>query len=520
LQTKEGDTGTGILDVLDRYNFTVKEDEPLEKEVAIDPEMLGKVFENLLEVKDRKSKGTYYTPREIVHYMCQESLTNYLVTKLEGKVSKEDLETLIKYGETAVEHDILVQNHGKQTPTYSFKLPESIRKNAQLIDESLSNIKVCDPAVGSGAFLVGMMNEIVRARDTLTSYLGSKADRTIYEFKREAIQNSLYGVDIDPGAVEIAKLRLWLSLVVDEEDIRQIKPLPNLDYKIMQGNSLIELISPEFLAGRGDSIRKGLIERFNREKDELFEITSPSQKQRKREELNSLIREIFKYDQKKSTEVLKQKIIAIQSQQRLFEDKEAENQDKKKVREFEDKLKGVLDISAPEPKDHFEWHINFNEAFENGGFDIVIANPPYVSYGLRGGQKMSNEEKEFLKQKFPNSAEYKISLYALFMDKAVQISKPESGLQTFITPDSFLLGRFFSKIRKFIVNHNEIVYILLLPFSVFEATVGFSVVYTFKRRGQIDSKHKLTARYAETTQAVGEGRFEDFKNFRIHRTIF
>ena len=96
--TTEGDRGNGILDIFDRYNFTVKEDEPLEREVAVDPEMLGKVFENLLEVKDKKSKGTYYTPREIVHYMCQESLINYLNTELAGSVNRDDFEKLIHYG--------------------------------------------------------------------------------------------------------------------------------------------------------------------------------------------------------------------------------------------------------------------------------------------------------------------------------------------------------------------------------------------------------------------------------------
>ncbi len=88
-KTKAGDIGDGVLDIFDRYNFTVKEDEPLEKEVAVDPEMLGRVFENLLTVKGRKSKGTYYTPREIVHYMCQESLINYLATETAGDISRE-----------------------------------------------------------------------------------------------------------------------------------------------------------------------------------------------------------------------------------------------------------------------------------------------------------------------------------------------------------------------------------------------------------------------------------------------
>jgi len=159
-KTKEGDAGTGILDVFDRYNFTVKEDEPLDKEVAIDPEMLGKVFENLLEVKDRKSKGTYYTPREIVHYMCQESLINYLDTAIntgdaplvqprppQGKffgqpdpeqgafktalyrvlVTREDIESFVRMGELAIEHDTRVEAYGKETERYSYRLPESIR---------------------------------------------------------------------------------------------------------------------------------------------------------------------------------------------------------------------------------------------------------------------------------------------------------------------------------------------------------------------------------------------------------
>ena len=162
--TREGDNGDGVLDIFDRYNFTVKEDEPLEKEVAVDPEMLGEVFEKLLEIKDRKCKGTFYTPREVVHYMCQESLAYHLATELEGKTEKEEIETLIKYGEAVVEHDSRVISEGRETERYAFKLPESIRRHANLIDEKLKTIRICDPAVGSGAFVVGMMNEIFRIR--------------------------------------------------------------------------------------------------------------------------------------------------------------------------------------------------------------------------------------------------------------------------------------------------------------------------------------------------------------------
>ncbi len=231
--TKEGDVGTGILDVFDRYNFTVNEAEPLETEVAVDPEMLGKVFENLLPENERHGKGTYYTPRVIVAYMCQQSLINYLATHL-PEVSREDLEEYILRGSMLADFQVdgTAKNEGKH-------LPQSINDNAERIDKLLADVKICDPAIGSGAFPVGLLQEIVKARETLIK-IGKVPVQTIYEIKRHAIEHSIYGVDLDSGAIEIAKLRLWLSLVVDEEDRTKIKALPNLDYKIMQGNSLLE----------------------------------------------------------------------------------------------------------------------------------------------------------------------------------------------------------------------------------------------------------------------------------------
>ena len=283
-ETKEGDKGDGILDIFDRYNFTVKEDEPLEKEVAIDPEMLGKVFENLLEVKDRKSKGTYYTPREIVHYMCQESLIGYLATEIEGEVAREDIERLIRYGEAVVENESHVADIGHETSAYPSKLPESIRSSTAQIDEKLASIRVCDPAVGSGAFIVGMMNEIVRARGALTPYIQKNGERTAYDFKRHAIRECLYGVDIDASAVDIAKLRLWLSLVVDEEKRETIQPLPNLDYKIVQGNSLLSVEKNVF--------NHHLFKRLEELKSLYFIETGAGKKRDYKEEIDEIIGEI------------------------------------------------------------------------------------------------------------------------------------------------------------------------------------------------------------------------------------
>jgi hypothetical protein len=426
-KTKEGDIGTGILDIFDRYNFTVKEDEPLEKEVAVDPEMLGKVFENLLEVKDRKSKGTYYTPREIVHYMCQQSLINYLITELNGKqesrtkeekiqmklldkpdpvqqnliiekdsniISKEDIEKLIRYGDTTIENDNHVATKGEETKTYSFKLPENIRKNAEIIDEALKNICVCDPAIGSGAFPVGMMNEITRARNVLTSYLSlreaeaTKQSRTIYNFKRHAIQNCLYGVDIDPGAVEIAKLRLWLSLIVDEEDITQIKPLPNLDYKIVCGNSLLGV--------ERNLENWKLFTKLEELKPIFFNETNPTNRQTYKKQIDDLISKI---------------------------------------------TNGHKD---------FDFEVYFSEVFHNkGGFNVVIGNPPYID-----SEKMVRVMPKFRDtiSKSYITAKGNWDLYIPFWELGVKLLN-NGGNSVFITPNKWLAIGYGKNLRELLRSY-------------------------------------------------------------------
>ena len=416
--TKEGDIGDGVLDIFDRYNFTVKEDEPLEKEVAVDPEMLGKVFENLLEVKDRKSKGAYYTPREIVHYMCQESLINYLMTELDGKASKEDIETLIKYGESVVEHDSRVVSKGRETKTYAFKLPESIRKHAKPADESMASIRVCDPAVGSGAFVVGMMNEIVRARNVLTPYIGKNGERSPYHFKREAIQNCLYGVDIDASAVEIAKLRLWLSLVVDEEERETVQPLPNLDYKIVQGNSLLGV--------EKDIFNEQLFKELERLKLLYFNEISTVTKQKYKEEIDELIEKITS------------------------------------------EHKG------------FDFEVYFSEVFhEKKGFDVVIANPPYISHD-------KIKEKETLK-KFKAYQSF-ADIYCYFFEVSLNIQS-KTGLLCFITSNSYLKAEYGHPLRNFLIEKNHILTLVNIEdFQVFEAIVNNAVLISQRRDNRIPSK--------------------------------
>ena len=432
-RTEYDSEGTGILDVFDLYNFTVSEDEPLEKEVAIDPELLGKAYEKFnairpdnfeeykkalrsgqkgAESKFNKQYGVYYTPREIVHYMCQQSLINYLVTELSsviptpylirGRNLKEDIEILIKYGEMAVEHDIVYLEKKEKNAEYKGrygkpKLPKDIEQNANLIDEKLASIRVCDPAVGSGAFPVGMMTEIVKTRNVLSPFIGNQ-NRTIYNYKRDCIQNSLYGVDIDPGAVEIAKLRLWLSLVVDEESIKQIKPLPNLDYKIVCGNSLLGV--------EKNVLNWQLFDQLEKLKPLLFNETNASKKKEYKRQIDELIREITNNEE------------------------------------------------------HFDFEVYFSEVFhEKKGFDVVIANPPYDVY--QGNRK---NEIEVIK-KYPiydKSSGGKLNSYKLFLAKSIELQKPQ-GLLCEIFQNSFLADRSATKIRKYFIENQRILRIDSFP---------------------------------------------------------
>jgi len=412
-KNKAGDVGTGILDVFDRYNFTIKEDEPLDKEVAVDPEMLGKVFENMLDITERKSKGAFYTPREIVHYMCQESLIHYLDNALEGNVEKTAIETFIREGHFALENDERVANKGK-TKTYRYQLPESIRKHADLIDKQLSSIKICDPAIGSGAFPVGLLHELVNAMLVLKPHLSydylteklkgfgfthreSVSDsRYIYRLKRHIIQESIYGVDIDSSAIDIARLRLWLSLVVDEDDLDPIETLPNLDYKIVCGNSLIGL--PE------NAMRNLAVEdELEKLKEQFYDITDEKEKKTLRQQINTKIRELL---------------------------------------DSAEQFAGY--------KIDFDFKLFFSEVWrEKGGFDVVIGNPPYVRV-----QGIEKESKDVFKRLY-SSATGKYDLYVLFLEKGDSIQN-QNGNLVFINPNKFFNADYGVGLRNYYSRNKNV----------------------------------------------------------------
>jgi adenine-specific DNA-methyltransferase len=451
-ETKEGDKGTGILDVFDRYNFTVAEDEPLEKEVAIDPEMLGKVFENLLPENLRKGKGAFYTPREIVHYMCQESLISYLFGKFDGKIKREEFEKIIKHNDLIYEHDLEVaekKRAGINSKEYEkFSANSFIVENAAKVDQLLEDIKVCDPAIGSGAFPVGMMIEIVKARKLMTVYTGKQPK--IYDYKRHAIQESIYGVDIDAGAIEIAKLRLWLSLVVDEDDIKDIEPLPNLDYKIMQGNSLLEeyegikLFDDKFLKSskttsyKAEQLNLNIKESYTQPIQESLKLLS-SESYNLTEQLHKLHNEFFnqtsrnkKADIKKQIDELQYKLIeqTLKEQNKL------------------DKLEEIKKLKIDGNDKFFLWKLNFAEVFqENGGFDVVIGNPPYI--------KEYTDKRAFDGLRDSEYYKGKMDLWYFFACIGLDILVP-NGVECFIAPNNWISNAGASKLRQKIISESEI----------------------------------------------------------------
>ena len=479
-----------IFSTFDLYNFTVREDEPLEKEVAVDPEMLGKVFENLLPENLRKGKGTYYTPRPIVHYMCQETLTNYLAGECEGVIPKEHIEELIRRGESAVENDAVSVQKRLENENYKgdYKpiIRPSIINNAQFLDDKLARIKVCDPAVGSGAFPVAMMHEIVKARNVLTNYLPDKTGRDTYSLKRHCIQESLYGVDIDPGAIDIGKLRLWLSLIVDEEDYERINPLPNLDYKIMQGNSLIEDFHGISLdlgkSDNGDLLGKDpeverLIVDLHEKQNALFNATHPGEKQRLKDAVEEAVIGVFRYRLQQEKKPYYDSLESIERTASILpeslRDQYRREETKKLNKRFDFDPEAVERelremTHGNKLRNFFPWRLYFADVFrEKGGFDVVIANPPY-------GLKVPTEIRD---RYFPSNTDGKQSKdsYGIFLARGMQILRKEGHL-CFITSDTWQTLKSHKPLRRLLLENAKVRHVMAMPGWVFGAMVNTSIL--------------------------------------------
>jgi hypothetical protein len=476
-----------LADFFSAYNFTIDENDPDDSEVGIDPEMLGHIFENLLE--DNKDKGAFYTPKEIVHYMCRESLVQYLRSHT-GDELHEAIDKLVRYG--------LADSFAKNRPA------------AVIIDNLLREVKICDPAIGSGAFPMGLLSEVFRCRRLLYGHLKTGEPFSPSKIKREIIQNNIYGVDIEQGAVDIARLRFWLSLVVDEP---QPEPLPNLDYKIMQGNSLLESFEGEDLSVLykedepvGDLFsapkkRQDIIELQSR----YFSTTDHIEKSRIKSEINEIIVKHLENSLRQNKRVINKKLDETRQtianfqagvdgggipkgriadyQKRIDKETRMLSQLETAKASLDDKSARLKAIDG-ENRPFFLWHLFFKDVLDKGGFDIIIGNPPYIQLQANGGElaKIFGPQKDGKKiipspyQTFDNMGD----IYSLFYERGVMLLK-QWGILCYITSNKWMRTAYGEKTRKFFVEQTNPIILVDLGAGIFEsATVETNILLLSK----------------------------------------
>lgn len=405
-----------LFTTFNNYNFTIYEDAPDDHTVAVDPEMLGHIFENLLE--DNKDKGAFYTPKDIVHYMCRESLHNYIFTYTGNDENKDFKAKLKLYNDT-------------------FDISIFEKDEIKLIDRALEDVKICDPAIGSGAFPMGLLHEIYHLKIPIEDSKGMKA-KSPADLKKHIIEESIYGVDIDSGAVDIARLRFWLSLVVDEE---APQPLPNLAFKIVCANTLIPLGKPKSDLSGSLDIAKA-IEKL---RHGYFDASKEDKKDLERQ---------FKNLQNKLWATAKEWVSKEDGDIYL------------KISEFnpfEDKSCTWFDAW---------WMFGVKD-----GFDIVIGNPPYVEVSKK-------EDKLFFKNNYDDYLTGHYDLYIFFFKKGIDLLKVD-GILSFITPHTFLHYSQFTNLRSKLLEL-KIIKLTEKISAVFENAVVDTVITILQNKKQAE----------------------------------
>lgn len=469
----------GILNILKRYNFTIEENTPFDQEVSLDPELLGKVFENLLasynpetQTTARKQTGSFYTPRDIVQYMVDESLVAHL-KRIVGEELEAEYRKLISY----VDEENLLTDAQKQQ-----------------VMEAIYHCKILDPACGSGAFPVGMLQQMVhilskldptneqwkkmmldkavsesrtafqaesreereeRLKDVENSF-DENLNNPDYARKLYLIENCIYGVDIQPIAIQISKLRFFISLVVDQKTTNDpvnnfgIRPLPNLEAKFVAANSLIPLAKTENNLGRTPEI----IEIENKLKEANHKIFGAKTVRTKRK--------------------WKERLIALRAEMAA---KLADN--------------GFLTTDAASQLASWDmFNQNTSASFFDAdwmfgikdGFDVVIGNPPYVN-AMELKKNLGEIEYKRLKSFF-STAKGTIDFYVYFFEKGVSLLS-ENGILSFITPNKYLCANYGKELRNFFIQNAQILILLDVSHDkIFDAST-YPVVTILQKRKEI-----------------------------------
>ena len=474
-----------ILEFFESYNFTIKEDMPLESEVAVDPQMIGYVYESLANVAEdiynpledlKKKWGIFYTPRVEVDFMCRRSLVEYL-SKNMSDLPKEEIYHLVF-----------------DPPDEREKIEGWFTKNEywRQMEDSLNNLSVVDPACGSGAFLVGMLNVVYDLYSMIFKHTRNSS-LSDFALKNRIIQYSLYGVDVMPWAIHAAELRLWLQIIVETEfkraELRQHPLLPNLNLNLRVGDSLVQEIGGISFNLRTNNLKpylKKKLEELKQEKRKYFE-NSPTAKFKNPEEVR--IEEIRLFE-----DIIDERVESLEADIQIFENnkKMANSQitlsgeyitDQRKVKENEekiktnnkeiDKLKSVKQYLKDPDKKPFVWDIDFAEIFaDKKGFDIVIGNPPYVRY-----QKISPPNQTKAEVTLDSKREYKYKLIqsakSVYPNIALNVNKNsdyylffyfhglglvnDNGTFCFITSNSWLDVEYGRALQEFLLKYVPII---------------------------------------------------------------
>lgn len=438
-----------VFSLLQRYRFTTRESTPDDQSVDPDPELLGRVFENLYQGDERHDSGTYYTPREIVHFMCRQALDGYL--RDSAGAEQETLDWLRR--------DVTDPEDSDRN------LDPDLRER---IEEALERVRICDPAVGSGAFLLGAMQEMVRLRKGMAHAAGgfdSEIEERVEDWKRRAIEHSLYGVDINPEAVEICQLRLWLSLVLDYQGHpREVRPLPNLDFRIRVGDSLIdrfeEVAFVESLPAGSYQAPFELVGKLDGEHEKIerwlseYEHAIPSRQREIRELIQKAKLRVLKAQVTAQRDEAASKVSAGPALGSAAKAKQARaaKRAERALAAYEEALGTLDDIEAQRPRIEkpFLWPLAFPEAFEAGGFDVVLANPPYV----RMEHLVAADERTYAKA-FPEVVAPRADLLVFFYARALQLAR-NGGRVAFITSNKFMRSGYGGPVRGHLASHLKI----------------------------------------------------------------
>ena len=487
-----------LMDFFSQYNFTIDENDPDDSEVGIDPEMLGHIFENLLE--DNKDKGAFYTPKEIVQYMCRQSVIQYLKTHEPSELYAEPIEQLI--------------NNGVVNPILQSK------NIAIRFTQLLKEVKVCDPAIGSGAFPMGILYVLYHAIHHLHSHAEPHGNFDSTQTKRDIIQNNIFGVDIEQGAVDIARLRFWLALVVDAD---KPQPLPNLDYKITCGNSQIYRYALDMpIADVFEEYNRVGKENARKEKSIWNKFT-----------LEDYKRLVVGYTEEHTDKVgLKAKINDIKNcfkttlaqgdirqrqlaEQRVYEYEAIPLFGKRKAEEdpigyavAKSKLNKLIEkeheiLNNKKYEKSFEWRFEYPQLLDDKGtfigFDIIIANPPYIKEG-----RMS---KTFF-EPYKDSPYYKgkMDIWYLFACNGLDLLNP-NGVLCFIATNNWTTSFGASKLRDKVIKETRICNIVDFgAVMMFESASIQTMIMMFQKDKVTDDYtfdyRRLTAYKATEKEAI------------------